>query len=678
MPASISKPNESPGLALGRRGLSHLPLVLLLCAALGLAAQSVGVYMQTDDMIWLERTTADARQPWNIFRVAPLFGNYYRPVAHAVWLVNYSVWGFEFRGYQATMILLWLGAALLLYRAAGRMAGPLAAHVAFALFTFHYITLLLLRWKSWFTTVTESLFLFAFVCAFAAWRRRRDAPAAALAIVCGLAAAFSKELAALVAPTIVFCWHFAPKLRARKWTRRDSGWVCLLVAATLVLLFALPAYRDAAASLFRRASVSEGASPEISLRHVPPRFVLHARSMLCEGGVLRFLLLYLLLSELFVLVRARERLGSRTHAVFLGSYLVLAALVGLPPVEIGCLLLIGGVVLLGAIAGKEKLVCAAWFAVALMPILLSRYATRAYHVEAYAALSIYVGILCAETIRRDLRPVWRRIRREIPQPVDWWPRLARAWILCLLMAVQVWTLIHSGVGYLHIIRKQVAVGLRDRRRVLDCEAKATRRVMLDKQHEVVIYSGDMENLLATILRIRHGLSVSRPFRSGSRVIPLERLHRSLHVYARGLEVRRDDLAALNLLPPSGRALKHSDASARPPPRLKLAPGKRYAFGASLKAAGDFEQAAVLLELASVAPGAGASRHAWRTPDLRADHLRRYAHGWLFTARVFRAPAAGGIVQQISIVPSERRRVVVRDPFLLDVDALLAKQGRARP
>ena len=125
---------------------------LALLALLALHAFStMGVYVVSDDLAWVQRAAADAHRPWNAF-VQPLFGDYYRPIPELVWTLNYRLWGFDFDGHQLMFILLWLAGVCAVYAVGCRLGGRIAGFAAAALIGLNDIYLLIASWKSWYTT----------------------------------------------------------------------------------------------------------------------------------------------------------------------------------------------------------------------------------------------------------------------------------------------------------------------------------------------------------------------------------------------------------------------------------------------------------------------------------------------------------------------------------------------
>ena len=98
----------------------HLPLFLLLAVLAAFSFRTVNAYLWSDDLKWVERTVADAARPWNAFG-APLFQNYFRPVPHLVWIVNYWLWGFDFVAHHVMYLAAWLGVVALVYAVGCRM-----------------------------------------------------------------------------------------------------------------------------------------------------------------------------------------------------------------------------------------------------------------------------------------------------------------------------------------------------------------------------------------------------------------------------------------------------------------------------------------------------------------------------------------------------------------------------
>jgi len=421
----------------------HLPFLVLVGVLLVISSRTLGVYLLSDDLKWVERTVADARRPWRAFG-APLFANYYRPVPHLVWLVNYYIWGFDFAGHHAMFLAMWVAALWLLYGVGCRLGGRVAGLTAAALVGFNDVYLLIASWKSWYTTQCELAAVLAWAWFYMAWlkgRRRRD-----LVLWCTLAGVgpLSRELAPLVISACVLATAVLPLLRkAPCGVSKRRAWLTLAAWALLsaAALLALPSYRSAAKALLSfghpaDASVETVGSIEVSRGHIPSRLATHTHSML-SFGLSKYLLLFAVAISLARSLRLRERLGGRYGRTMLGALLIGVAILAVPgsarasgeggllayPGNLAGLfdlILLAGFVAAGFAGDRWERMLAAWFVAAYGPIMVLAHSSNAYHVLAFAALALYagktVGAFRIETRRRRARRAGRvpRVDRHRP------------------------------------------------------------------------------------------------------------------------------------------------------------------------------------------------------------------------------------------------------------------------
>jgi len=655
----------------GNASVRWIGLIILLGAALVLASQSFGVYVRTDDLDWLQRTVKDAAQPWRAFQLGPLFDNYYRPVVHLVWLVNYWLWGFEFWGYQLVLVLFWLGSGLLVFSLGKRCGGEAAGHVALVFFLFHDVSLRLVWWKSWFTILTELPLLLGFALCFCAGTERltregderektRGLATLCVGIALGVAACYARELSALLVPTVIFVHFFLPRMtraprrgrpvrangpgrgRAplarvhgqdahatpRRMTRRDWGLFAVFLAAAFLILLSLPACRGALVWVFGRGAMGVRL-PAVSLRHIPATFNLHMESML-KAGVCRYLLLYLLVREFLAAFPAVARAGRRSGWLFVALFGLFASLFALPfGQSIKHLLVFASIATVGVVDRGAKRLFAAWFAAGLVPFLMLRRRTPAYDMESYIGLSLFAAVLLAPALRQDLAPLWDARERRFgtsPLPAA---NLLRAIILCILLVAQGVIIMGNCRGYVRGSCRLRQRGIARRATVLSAVRCAVRS---DSDRRMYAFPGEPEDLVAMILRQEHGFQVVRARRAASPLIPLGPLDRSLHVYSDAMPFQRRQMEKANLLPLvewgrppdvpclGDRAYRDMCVvefespldrawvmQSRPTREFALTPGKRVVFGGFLRARGIEAHARVLLR------DAGSGHVIWTTP-----------------------------------------------------------------
>ncbi len=261
----------------------HVAFLALLALLALHALSTMGVYVVSDDLAWVQRAAADAHRPWNAF-VQPLFGDYYRPIPELVWTLNYRLWGFDFDGHQLMFILMWLAGVCAVYAVGCRLGGRIAGFAAAMLIGLNDVYLVLSSWKSWYTTLTEYVAVLACVWAVLRWleerRPRHAVAAAALAAV----AVLSRELAPLVLSAVALFILVLPGFKrpgpGQRW--HAVSWLIVWAVVTGGVLFALPSYRSSISKLLKSApapaSAAAGAQTSRAA-YVWTRFVGHTRGI---------------------------------------------------------------------------------------------------------------------------------------------------------------------------------------------------------------------------------------------------------------------------------------------------------------------------------------------------------------------------------------------------------------
>ena len=275
--------SQSPNYLIAWATRWHVAFLALLALLALHAFSTMGVYVVSDDLAWVQRAAADAHRPWNAF-VQPLFGDYYRPIPELIWTLNYRLWGFDFDGHQLMFILMWLAGVCAVYAVGCRLGGRIAGFAAAMLIGLNDVYLVLSSWKSWYTTLTEYVAVLACVWALLRWleeRRPRHAiAAAALAAV----AVLSRELAPLVLSTVALFILVLPGFKkpgpGQRW--HAVSWLIVWAVVTGGVLFALPSYRSSVAKLLKSepapASAATGAQTSRAA-YVWTRFVSHTRGI---------------------------------------------------------------------------------------------------------------------------------------------------------------------------------------------------------------------------------------------------------------------------------------------------------------------------------------------------------------------------------------------------------------
>ena len=607
----------------------HGAFVLLLLALLCLGAQSLGCYLKSDDFRWVADTLEKAADPWAAFTSGPLWGSYYRPTPSFVWLLNYQVWGFEFEGYQLTLIAMWGASVALLYGIGVTLRGRLAGFLAAGMFGLNGIYLRVVSWKAWFTTVTELFFtLLAILLYLRALRRRRTWPFV-LAGVAGAAAVLSRELAPLVLSAVVFATLLWPGLRRGGLTRGRLGGLALWAGVTLATLMALPSYRQAAHSLLVRPFQSKTAATgdaSFSLGHFSKDVTVQLHALYL-AGCFAIVAFYAALAEATRTTGLGRRLGARRHYVLAGALVCAAVLVALlawlaelaadasAAVEktdaralaaryaswarVGEYAVLTVFWLWAAPRRRGGLMLALWFVVSFLPTLFLAHHSPAYQMMAFAAFALFMGQTLDREVRGELLPVWRAARGNRPRRRDWPARRLRAVLVALALVGVAWMAAKNVADALPTIRLRVREGVEDRRAVTATVNAAIKGFASKRAY---VLHDPLAELAGTILRVRHGFTIRLAEPKDGMVAPFRPDALRLGVFERAAPLA--GLARANRVPNSGFELGASPRYVTPGYRGKRAflvvtaggrvqretlrldpppPPGCYAFGAAVRA-----------------------------------------------------------------------------------------------
>lgn len=623
-----------------------MPLLLLLALLAWHATRTFGTFVISDDLKWVQRAAEDAHRPWNVFG-KPVFGEYYRPMANVVWLVNYGLWGFNFDGHQLMFILLWLAAVALAYAVGCRLAGPVAGCIAVALLGFNDIYLLLVSWKSWYTTLTELTVVLGWAWCYLRWleTRRRTLLGAWIALaVIGL---LSRELAPLIISAGILVAQVLPEFRKPE-RRRAAGWLALWAGVTVVLLMALPSYRSGALAVLGlghagpadAAATAGGPSSGVFFE----RFRSHTQSIF-NFGLSRYLLLFAALVGLFHVRRgtlARWRVALLGACVLGGLLLALpggaqvfgkeaAEAIGryAPPIWNAALLLLA---LSAAAAGDRwDRMLGAWFLVSFVPVLFLEHSSNAYHLLAFTALALYAGRHAAEFAREEIPALREGLRRGASRRPDEDARYALVLFLLALAVVQGAMLAGNVRRVGPEMKRRVAAG----REMADTVRAAVEGVLAhaDSGRTAWVVPEPYAELAGLILREEHGFAV-RPLDPAVQV-GLRTFDLPMRIYTDALDYddalfRRynafpnagfeQEEAGLNRVPVArtGRFALASRASGKMPEELKVDSGafglraeEGYVFGGFLRREAPPDSGVSML-VKSVA----GDRYAAATPEIR--------------------------------------------------------------
>ena len=540
----------------------HAAMVALSVVLLGMGGLSLGCFLkstgfQSDDYRWVFSTVRNAGQPWRVFDPrARLFGSYYRPMAHLVWILNYAVWGFEFRGHQLTLIAMWLGSVWFVYGIGVRLHGRLAGLLGAACFGLNLVYLQIVSWKAWFTTLTELLFVLACVWAFVTALQRRSRAWFVAAGVLGVLAVLSRELAPLVLSAVVFAALVEPPIRSGRWTWRRAGWVLAWAAGSLAVLMVLPSYRQAAGALLLRpfGAGPQGVAPgAFSMQHAETNLAVHLES-LYRTGFFPPVMLFVVLAEYVRMRNMQRSLGGRRHSILLGAAVLLVALPwalylaysglsqmaravsGNPTasdVRSPRLAMLAGLTLLFvwvATRGRKfPRMLGAWFVVAFVPVLLLQHHSNAYHLLALVPMCLFAGSVLAREVQDELLPAIEVVRGRAHAPREWGAMAAHAVMVACALGGVGWMLGRNMVAAAPVIRGRARQGRQDRAAV----ARAVRSARADfRTGTVCAMPEDRARLAGLILRERHGFSYREIASRDGAVVPYRSVNLALGVFER--------------------------------------------------------------------------------------------------------------------------------------------------
>jgi hypothetical protein len=536
--------------------LRHWFLWLLLAIMALHATRTVGAYLWSDDFKWVLRTAADADKPWNAL-VTPLFGSYYRPVSHLVWLMNYYLWGLDFGGYQFMFILTWLFGAALVYAAGCRLGGRIAGAMALAILGLNDTYLMIASWKSWYTSLTEFCAVLGWAILWVRWLETRRRGALIGWIVVGLVAVLCRELAPLIISAGALVSAVLPQFRSGPKSRAWAA-AAIWAAASLALLFALPAYRDALRSIGGRlfagpGQLSGGGHAEFLRTFVWPRFVSHVRSMF-QYGLNRYLLTFAV-----VLGLARAARNAVSHRATLGMVVIGAVVSGgmgflLPPWGVVALLVL--LLIAAALGDRIDRLLGAWFVVSFAPIHFLEYPSGAYHLLALTALILYVARAAARFLQEDGAAAWQRLRHGRREKGDPDAQFALILLFAVCLIAQASMLVTNLWRVGPSIARRVAAGQASRARIESVVATAWRGC---PERTAWVDVQDREAQLAgLLLQKRHGFAVN--VLEQPDWIGLREFNAPLRLYAGAVAHDTGLFAGLSLLPDSGFEETEDDAT----------------------------------------------------------------------------------------------------------------------
>ncbi len=445
----------------------HVAFLVLLTVLAVHATSTMGVFVVSDDLAWVQRAVADAHKPWNAFAAHPLFGDYYRPIPELVWTLNYWLWGFDFNGHQFMFILLWLAGVCAVYAVGCRLGGRIAGFAAAALIGLNDQYLLIASWKSWYTTLTEFAAVLACIWAALTWLEERRLRYAVAAAVLAAVAVLSRELAPLVLSAVALFALVLPGFKRTGAERRGRAVVWLIVWAVITcsVLLALPTYRSSVSELLRSepaaASAAAGA-PVSRAAYVWTRFISHTRSIFGVStrdhrfgwGLSRYLVWFAALLAALRARRARPALVTRYRRVLLGAFLLGTVLLAAPwvvgaagekvqafsmenvePAAAAVLILL---FCAAAFAGDRlDRMLGAWFVVSFAPVLFLEHKSNAYHLLALAALALFTARALPGFVHDELLPAAARLRGETAAGADDDARYMLVAVFAALVFIQI-------------------------------------------------------------------------------------------------------------------------------------------------------------------------------------------------------------------------------------------------
>jgi hypothetical protein len=666
--------------------LRHWPLWLLLTVMAVFATGTAGIYLWSDDLKWVLRTAADAPHPLNAFIGSPLFGNYYRPVPHLVWLMNYYLWGLGFGGHQFMFILMWLLGPALVYAVGYRLGGRLAGIIAATIIGLNDIYLMMSSWKSWYTSLTEFCAVLAWAAFYIRWlETRRKGPLAGW-IAMGVVAVLSRELAPLIISAGIFVSAVLPLFRAGP---KSRAWefTLLWAASTLLVLLVHPAYRAQIALLSGPAATPGAASGGMGAAFVWERFKSHTISMFQYG------LSPYLLTAAVLLGIARAARKSLSKPAMLGMIVIGLVLVGilnysrpmLPSMVFlfACmpLLLIVLFLISAALGDRNDRLLAAWFVMSFAPILVLELKTNAYHLLALTAITLYVG-RSAALFLAEYGGVVRQHARGVR---DRDARYALVLVLAVCLVAQGVMLVMGLRRAGPLVARRAANGRATKQIVEEAVSTAVRAC---PERAIWADVEDREAMLAgLLLQERHGFTVRvltgpdniglRKFNSRLRMYTAavrhdDDLFRSLSLVADpGFENAPDTVPTADAARTGRKSLSSSVVSVQmrdlyvSTPKFDL-PAGAYVFGGFLRrdAKKAFDVHAVLYQQ-------GEKTRPFKTPNIPRD-----GSDWCLVWECADI-AEGGLWSFLPIVASQAQhgRVLADDVFLCRVEDL-ERKGKA--
>ncbi len=168
----------------------------------------------TDDWVWFDHAVfSDWSEFATIWTVLPNSFFHDRPIEYAIVKLLYQLYHLDYARYAATILLIHIANALLLYCLAARLlASRFYAMLVAVLFVIDYNT----AWSAWWlSTIADSMSLLFCLCAFCVFLSRRRGTVA-LAVLCYYLAMKAKE-SALPFPFMLLACSFLWQLRSWRW-----------------------------------------------------------------------------------------------------------------------------------------------------------------------------------------------------------------------------------------------------------------------------------------------------------------------------------------------------------------------------------------------------------------------------------------------------------------------------
>jgi hypothetical protein len=191
-----------------KAGHHHLPLILVPVVLVILAYSCVlDDFFLGEDYDWLRESERTVENPAELFTSDPMsFVEYFRPVVHGVFLLEYLVFGLNASGYYAFAILLHILNCLFVFRLAKElMRNDCIATISSSLFAVSWVVS---EAPTWISSVTSLLLTFFYLLTLLLFIRKRYN----LAIFTFILALLSKESAVtLVAALLLYEFFFRRK-----------------------------------------------------------------------------------------------------------------------------------------------------------------------------------------------------------------------------------------------------------------------------------------------------------------------------------------------------------------------------------------------------------------------------------------------------------------------------------